>query len=752
MSDEIGQRRGPKYIRDSLSVAKEAVNRDTPELYEFGQFRLDPTERKLLRGNEIVVLTPKAFDTLLLLVRNSGHLLKKDELITMLWPDSFVEEGSLSNNIFLLRKALGEDPAFIETVPRRGYRFAGAVRQLPHATPPRPEKLFEGHREMEKEVPVDWAPTDASSVALIPANVRQLWRTPAAIAAAALAMLAIGIGTALWLLSPTPPPDRSQWVPLTKFPDSVSQPALSPDGKMLAFIRGGYTFFGAGQVYVKILPDGQPVQLTHDSLYKMSPVFSPDGTRIVYTVVDPEFGWNSWVVPILGGGPQPWLRNASGLVWTGPHQVMFSKMRTPPHMGIVVAEESRVGERDVYVPAEPGMAHRSYPSPDKKWLLLAEMDRDHIWSPCRLVPMDGSSPGRQIGPPGAACTFAAWSPDGRWMYFTSEAGGINHIWRQRFPDGQPQQITFGPTEEEGIAMAPDGRSFVTAVALENVSLWLHNAHGERQISLEGNATEPKFTADGKKLCYRVVKKASNFFQFIKAAGEVWVADLESGRSSPLASGFQAFAYDISADGQQVVLEAEDHEGKPQLWLTSFEREAPPELIPNVEGRQPKFGGGEIFFRGSDGFVYRVRPDGTGMQKALEQPILMFLAASPDGKWLIAFARPTDKGQAAGVYAFPLRGGPPVFIEPRVRWQWSPDGRFLSIALPHPETRTFIVPLALGEALPPIPADGFQSEAEIAPLPGARRIEAMRAVPSPLPGVYAYSRNTTQRNLYRIPVP
>src|SRR6202022_63053 len=140
MSDEIRQRAGFKNIRDSLSVARETVNPDTPQLYEFGPFRLEPSERKLLRGNQIVVLTPKAFDTLLLLVRNSGHLLEKDELITMLWPDTFVEEGRLSNHIFLLRKALGEDPAYIETVPRRGYRFVGAVRQFPRAAPTHLEK------------------------------------------------------------------------------------------------------------------------------------------------------------------------------------------------------------------------------------------------------------------------------------------------------------------------------------------------------------------------------------------------------------------------------------------------------------------------------------------------------------------------------------------------------------------------------------------------------------------------------------
>jgi DNA-binding winged helix-turn-helix (wHTH) protein/Tol biopolymer transport system component len=736
MGDKIRQRRGPRDIRDSRSVAREPVDRDTPQLYEFGPFRLEPTERKLLRGSETVELTPKAFDTLLILVRNSGHLLEKDELLTMLWPDTFVEEGSLSNNIFLLRKALGEDPAFIETVPRRGYRFVGAVRQLAHAEPPRLEKPPEAHRGSATEV----------------YRARQ-FPAPLVATIAAVASVVVAVGVAIWLRNPARLPDRSQWVPLTKFPDSVSQPALSADGRMLVFIRGAYTFFGPGQVYVKILPDGQPVQLTNDSLDKMSPVFSPDGARIAYTTVDPQLGWDTWIVPTLGGEPQPWLRNASGLVWTGAQQVMFSKARKSPHMGIVAAEESRVGERDVYVPAEePGMAHRSYPSPDRKWALLVEMDRDHIWSPCRLVPTDGSSRGRQVGPPGAACTFAAWSPDGRWMYFTSDAGGLNHIWRQRFPDGQPQQITAGPTEEEGIAMAPDGRSFVTAVALENVSVWLHDARGERQISLEGNATEPKFTPDGKKLCYRIVKKAANFFQFIKMAGEVWVADLESGRSAPLASGFQVFAYDISADGQRVVFEAEDREGKPQLWLTSFEREFPPQAIPKVEGRQPRFGpDGEIFFRGSDGFVYRVRPDGTGMQKALQQPILMFLAVSPDGKWLVAWARTTDNGPAA-VYAFPMGDGPPVLIRPRIRWQWSPGGRFLSIALPFHEGRTYFVPLPSGEALPPIPPAGLPSEEEIARLPGARKTDALRAVASPSPGVYAFSRNTTQRNLYRIPIP
>ncbi len=107
-------------------------SQQTKHLYEFGQFRLDSKERLLLRDGEIVPLTPKAFDLMLALVENSGHLLEKGELMQRLWPDSFVEDGSLAQNVSLLRKALGESESqkFIETVPRRGYRFVAGVREL----------------------------------------------------------------------------------------------------------------------------------------------------------------------------------------------------------------------------------------------------------------------------------------------------------------------------------------------------------------------------------------------------------------------------------------------------------------------------------------------------------------------------------------------------------------------------------------------------------------------------------------------
>jgi TolB-like protein/DNA-binding winged helix-turn-helix (wHTH) protein len=102
-------------------------------IFEFGSFRLNPAERLLLRDQASVHLPPKAFDALLVLVENRGHLLEKDELLRRVWPDTFVEESNLAQHISLLRKALqdGEDgPRYIETVPRRGYRFIAEVREL----------------------------------------------------------------------------------------------------------------------------------------------------------------------------------------------------------------------------------------------------------------------------------------------------------------------------------------------------------------------------------------------------------------------------------------------------------------------------------------------------------------------------------------------------------------------------------------------------------------------------------------------
>src|ERR1044071_10030045 len=101
-------------------------------LFQFGTFRLDAGERVLLRDGRLVPLPAKVLSTLILLVRNNGHVVEKDVLMDEVWPDEYVEEGNLAQHIFILRKAFGEstdNPKYIETVPRRGYRFVVEMKE-----------------------------------------------------------------------------------------------------------------------------------------------------------------------------------------------------------------------------------------------------------------------------------------------------------------------------------------------------------------------------------------------------------------------------------------------------------------------------------------------------------------------------------------------------------------------------------------------------------------------------------------------
>ena len=146
---------------------------------------------------------------------------------------------------------------------------------------------------------------------------------------------------------------------------------------------------------------------------------------------------------------------------------------------------------------------------------------------------------------------------------------------------------------------------------------------------------------------------------------------------------------------------------------------------------PIFGpSGEIFFRhteGSSGFVYRVRPDGTGLRKALEQPVLTLSGVSPDGRWIAAWA-PLPGNEPAAVQLFPLGGGSPVVIGGNTWLQWSQQWR-LSVDLRRSGSRwpDLHRSAAAGQdACHAIPPGGFRSEQEIARLPGARRIDAAGA--------------------------
>jgi DNA-binding winged helix-turn-helix (wHTH) protein len=204
----------------------------TKHLYEFGPFRLDPSIPLLLREGDIVPLTPKALETLIVLIKNGGDVVDKEKIIKVVWPSSFVEESNLAQHISALRKALGEENniARIETIPKRGYRFIGNVREI---------AVDAVHLAAERQ-PVPPSPAHhISRRDATPAKSFTIWHWPRlGIPVAALAVLTAVVFGLRLRHAPANSTVR-QWMQrqltANTEQDPVLRSALSPDGKYLAY-------------------------------------------------------------------------------------------------------------------------------------------------------------------------------------------------------------------------------------------------------------------------------------------------------------------------------------------------------------------------------------------------------------------------------------------------------------------------------------------------------------------------------------
>jgi serine/threonine protein kinase len=583
-------------------------------------------------------------------------------------------------------------------------------------------------------------------------------------ASAALGIAVLVSAGLIWLRPRSTLVLGTDWVQITSFADSVTSPSFSPDGRMLTFLRGDDPFVTTGQVYVMLLPHGDPVRLTSDSLPKAGPVFSPDGANVAYTVP-----WDTWTVPVLGGAPRLWIPNTSGLSWLDADKLLFSQITSGNHMELVSSDISRAHARTIYSPESYiSMVHRSYPSPDHKWVIAVEMS-GAFWERCRLIPFDGSSRGTPVGPADGVCTAAAWSPDGRWMYLNTNSGSAFHIWRQRFPDGDIEQVTSGPTEEEGIASDPDGKSIVTAVGTRRSSVWLHSPSGERVLTSEASAgladvrNGGPFSPDGNKLYYIIRRTPGREHASDRAIGELWELDLQSGATRVILPGFSIFEFSLSPDGREIAFTVLGENGNSRsIWVAPLDRSASPHML-QTDADCPRFTPGYVLYlkrTQAGAYMHRVHPDGTGDQQIWDGRIQR-VAASPDGRYLAATV-PVDKGDTGrtGREEWHLE----IIDWARKRVQqvcdgcvayWSDDGRYFlassGYGIVNKNAPTYLVSLAPGSGFPDLPSKGVSDITEFARVTHARAIAATSIGLGRTPDTYVLVKATVERNLYRIPL-
>jgi DNA-binding winged helix-turn-helix (wHTH) protein/Tol biopolymer transport system component len=702
---------------------------------QFGDFELDSQSGKLVRDGVPVKIQPQPLRVLRILAEKPGEIVTREELRARIWGDAtFVEfDQGLNYCIRQVRLALGDgasEPRYIETLPKQGYRLIATVR-------------YEA-----AEPPVRISP-DLAVPTTRPAPKKRLAWQSAAIVCAVLAIAGLAIAPSARIH-----PGGLTFTQLTDFTDSAVAPALSPDGRMLAFIRGPTSFLSADQIYVKMLPDGEAKRLTDDPNLKYHLAFSPDGSQIAYTILQtPNFA--TYTVSTFGGESHLLLKNAAGLSWLDRSHLLFSQARSGGiHLGVVTGTVTREDFRELYFPPnERAMAHYSYPSPNRKSALVVEMDAQGGWAPCVLISLNGRPDARTIGPRGA-CLSAAWSPDGSWMYFAAEVNGQEHLWRQRFPDGQPEQITFGPTEEDGIAMERDGRSLITSMGLHESAIWIHDADGERSLSSEGeimaDVSPPSFSADDKFLYYLLRRTAG-------ADQELWRMTVDSGQSEPVFPDTDIQAYDVSPDGKQVVY-CTGAGMRAQLWLAAIDRSASARRIGTSGESSPHFGPhGQVLFQITEGtfnYLEQMNPDGSGRSKVVPYPISNIQGVSPGRRWVMAIA-PHPDGSGPVVIAIPADGGPfRRMCESYCAPVWSSNGKFLYLPVEAQSRtgpgRSLAIPVGPGETLPDFPP--VKPLAQASAVPGSLWIKRASLVPGRDPSHFAYVKTSVQRNLYRITLP
>jgi hypothetical protein len=343
------------------------------------------------------------------------------------------------------------------------------------------------------------------------------------------------------------------------------------------------------------------------------------------------------------------------------------------------------------------------------------------------------------------------------MYFAVVVGGASHLWRQRFPDGAPEQITFGPLEEEGIAVAPDGRSLVTSVGMRRSAVWIRDSAGERAIVSEGYASAPRLSRDGTHVFYLFVRDWWLAARgWLTAAADLRSVDLATGKSDTLLSGQSVTAYAISRDEKEVAFTTMNADGASQIWLAPLDRHRPPRLIVD-NGDQVSFGApGELIFRSlaKGNALARIKTDGTSFEHIPTASFLEKGEVSPDREWVMIKAPATSGNPVGETVAVSLRGNSPRTVcsgdADTCVAGWSPDGNFFYVGS-RQTRRTFAIPVPAGKALPDFSVRGITDLKRAVALPGLQTIEEGLISPGSDPSTYVFTKEDSQRNLFRIPL-
>ncbi len=639
----------------------------TGQLFEFEEFRLDVSEKALLRGGEVVSITPKVFDTLQLLVENAGHLVAKEEILQQIWPERFIEESNLTFNIKMLRKALGDDaakPRFIETVPRRGYRFIAPVKvlrvgpELVHA----PASAHATNGYAPAIAPIHAAePTlarlsnngTASDISLASreaASVSGFTRMDRVLLLGFIVCLAV-VALALTLLkdSDRTIASRLNGLQIERLSEAGNNAAaaISPDGKLIAYATREA---GKPVIWLRQLATGRSLQIMPPSGETIAGIsFSRNGEYLYYLHLQEMGFMDASRVSILGGTPTRFLSGIHGGFSFSPDdtRVAYGRIENGTS-SIFVANADGSGEQLLTSVPKGSSINSVNWAPDGNSIAFSagqypSRGRD---SSIRLYDLASGETRGLTEFKWNEIEAMMWLPDQSGLIASGaeSAGGIAQMWLIAVPGGEVTQIssstaslTFrGATADVSRVLALE-RSLASRVwigdladlsAIKDVSV----GHFSVALSDSGAVAFPSMDT---------------------LTTDIWISNPDgTGRRQLTADKAIESRPNLSPDGKLVAYVVDEQQGSHNVWLTGVDGARSVRLTSGEGEDYPTFtpdGRFVVYNSLADGSVMRVSVEG-GEPAVVFKGRAMRPAVSPDGR-MFAYVGTKEKARTLFVRSF-----------------------------------------------------------------------------------------------------
>lgn len=635
--------------------------------YRFGAFDVNPGNGELRKAGIRIRLQEQPFQVLSLLLQNAGGIVTREQIQKQLWPDgTFVDfDNAINSAVRKLRDALGdtaENPRYIETLPRKGYRFVAPLTTVrDNTSPPELPALQVDHKGKPR------------------LNIMSI--------AAGIAAVAV-VGAAAWF---APAIKKSEVrdvvvIPLTTNPGHQLQPTFAPDGTRVAFSWEGPDGDNT-DIYVKLVGPGDPVRLTSDPAEDYSPAWSPDG-RWIAALRSMSRRPAVILIPATGGPQREVIRievdmpgrvNCVGvqgssvcadaiysrgpsLRWSSDGKFLFTSAKKGADSSLAITRINvESGEQQIITSPPEATSNDLHPavSPDGRTVAFLRttgfLIRD-IWT---MPVSDGAQP-RRLTTDGADAGPPVWTPDGRELIFSSNRGGRRELWRVPASGaGQPERIAgvgenaltidISPRQDRLIFEQRHGSSNLWKIPLQSGTA----GEPQRVTATTRADMSPHYSPDQKKISFRSDRSG---------VSEIWVCDAEGSNAIQLTSFGTASSGSPrwSPDGRYIVFDS-NAEGNQDIWLVGSQggravrvtTNAADDIIPSWS-----HDGQWIYFsskRTGRFEMWKIRPDGSA-ETQLTSAGGYSGYESADGKYLYY------KGAGASpMWRIPVEGGPPAKV-------------------------------------------------------------------------------------------